>query len=764
MADFITFWKDNMKYAKKIILLFLLITAAGQAQLVEGWRTFTDMKQVKHFSFSNGKIWAATSGGAFQYNDDSDNYFILTKTEGLNGSFLTTLTEDNSGKIWFGSQNGIIDVYNPSNNSFKRLLDIFNTERIGKQVNELVSIGDTIYAATDFGLSLIDKDDFFFYDTYFRFGTFASNIKVNSSFLDGLLYVCTEQGLAVQKQGAVNLSAPESWNVFRTSEGLPSNNALNLVRYKDTLLIATERGLAFYNGTQWNEYLPYFNNRYIRSITAGNDTLYILWEARLAQNRIEYKIGKYSNGNLIPLTFESNLPINQLQLSETGELYAATDWGIVNFNSGKLIAPNGPQSNQFVNLDIDQNGVLWAASGRDATGIGFYRFNGATWENFNTSTTSVLNTNSYHTIYASPQGDIYAGSWGFGFIRIKNNKIVTFDASNTSMQGIAANPAFLVIGGFTSDAAGNLWVMNHDPVNRKPISMLTPDSVWYHFSNKVNLAVNQFTDIIIDRNNTKWFISQSPGSGGLYYFNENNSLTDSTKHESGYVSQTTGLNSNTLSSIVIDRRGDLWVGSSLGINIITNLQSLLSTQPQLRISSVFAVRQQSVNAIAVDALNQKWIGTNQGILVLSSDGTNLIHAFDTRNSPLVSDVITSIAIDQVRGIVYAGTESGLSVIYTNAIQPLDSFDELFVYPNPLRLETGKNQQVTIDGLIRDSEIKILNVSGQLIRQFTTPGGKVAFWDGKDESGDYVSSGVYLIIAFDREANNIATGKVAVLRQ
>ena len=83
------------------------------------------------------------------------------------------------------------------------------------------------------------------------------------------------------------------------------------------------------------------------------------------------------------------------------------------------------------------------------------------------------------------------------------------------------------------------------------------------------------------------------------------------------------------------------MASNLGLNIISNLNTVLTNQPQLRISSVFAVRQQTVNAIAVDALNQKWVATNQGLLVLSSDGTNLLYAFDTRNSPLISDIITS---------------------------------------------------------------------------------------------------------------------------
>jgi flagellar hook assembly protein FlgD len=67
-------------------------------------------------------------------------------------------------------------------------------------------------------------------------------------------------------------------------------------------------------------------------------------------------------------------------------------------------------------------------------------------------------------------------------------------------------------------------------------------------------------------------------------------------------------------------------------------------------------------------------------------------------------------------------------------------------------------------LVKDSKIKILTISGRLVRQFETPGGRVAYWDGRDDSGRLVASGIYLIVAYDTEGNNVTTGKVAVLRQ
>ena len=72
--------------------------------------------------------------------------------------------------------------------------------------------------------------------------------------------------------------------------------------------------------------------------------------------------------------------------------------------------------------------------------------------------------------------------------------------------------------------------------------------------------------------------------------------------------------------------------------------------------------------------------------------------------------------------------------------------------------------VTIDGLIRNSEIKIVTVSGKLVREFSSPGGRTAFWDGRDDDGNLVNSGIYIVIAFDQEGNSVETGKIAVLRE
>ncbi|NMB80978.1 MAG: T9SS type A sorting domain-containing protein, partial [Ignavibacteria bacterium] len=267
---------------------------------------------------------------------------------------------------------------------------------------------------------------------------------------------------------------------------------------------------------------------------------------------------------------------------------------------------------------------------------------------------------------------------------------------------------------------------------------------------------------------TKWFIVFE-GNRGLYYYNERETFTNLTDDKQGGIKQSDGLLSDILTSLAVDKRGYLWIGTTAGVNVITDPSQVL-TGDRVKLLAALkgnyapSVRNQSVTCIAIDALDQKWIGTKQGLAVIASDGITLLAYYDSKNSPIPNDEIKSIAINEKLGKVYIGTEYGLAELQTYSIKPAESFSELFVYPNPLIISGNENVQVTIDGLIKNSNLKVFDISGNLIRDFKSPGGKIAFWDGKDINGNYVSSGIYVIVAYDEEANNVTTSKVAVIRK
>jgi hypothetical protein len=170
-----------------------------------------------------------------------------------------------------------------------------------------------------------------------------------------------------------------------------------------------------------------------------------------------------------------------------------------------------------------------------------------------------------------------------------------------------------------------------------------------------------------------------------------------------------------------------------------------------------------VNSIAVDPLNQKWVGTNAGVFLLSPDGTQqlALYTVDNTGGKLIDNDVKSIAVDEKTGTVYFGTNSGLASLTTSAAAPKTAFDELRVYPNPYRVPSSV--LLTVDGLMENSTLKILTTDGVLVREVQTPGGRLGYWDGTDQKGNVVASGIYIIAAYSASGSN-ANGKVAVIHK
>lgn len=732
--------------------LFALLCLIPQlsAQNITNWKTYTNKKEIKDFVLLDGKLWAASGGGGFSFNAADSTYQTFNKSEGLKGFPLTSVVPDSYGKVWFGSSTGIIDVLDTLTNNVKSIYDIKNSDKDYKTINELRVFGDTVTVALDFGISLINSKNFNFIDTYFRFGSLPSNIKVRSVVKNNVLFLATVNGIAVQKSPNINLSLPDSWNVFNSQNGLNADSIYQLAIYKGDVVAATSKGIYVYKNNSFSPLSSQLDFMDIKLVTVKGDSLFFV-----SSNTIKL----YYNETVTDLVTLAG--IVKLDINSRFGLAAGTASGI--YMADKYYCPDGPYSNQFLSLSVDNNSSLWIASGRDVTGKGFYKFDGKKWTNYY-KPLYPLPANSYYNVWSDNNNSVYAGNWGRGFAKISNEDLSIFTVDNTPMKGIQGDYKYLVVAGFGADSKGDLWILNYGAADYNNLYMLTEDSVWHSFQIPSEGYSYKYghSNLAIDQNDTKWYCIQDNSKPGLFYFNEKGTLNNSSDDVSGYLYSSNGLNADLVNAVVADKMGDVWVGTSLGVNVISNTYSALYSNPQFRISSIFSLRQQTVNCIAVDPINQKWIGTNQGLILVNSDGSSLITVLNSSNSPLMDDAIRSIAIDVKKGVVYVGTDNGLVSFNTPFIKPEESFTSLFVYPNPFIL--NKNNKITIDGLIKDSDIKIITASGALVNQFSSPGGKVAYWDGKDLSGKLVGSGIYLIVAYDKEGNSVVTGKVAVLKK
>ncbi len=740
--------------AIKICLILIAFSTSIYAQAVGQWKIYSDMKNINDVIATSSELWAATEGAAFKLNFADSSYSVITKADGLSSQALTAIAVDRYNRIWFGSNEGYINILNTKDNSIKQIIDIFNTDKTLKQINGISIKGDSVFVSFDFGLAIIDANTFSFIDSFLKIGSFPTESKVISAYKSTLIYAVTEYGVAVQKAGAQNLSVPESWNTYSFSSFLPSYpspSASRILEFNGQILLATSNGVFQFINKSWQPFA--FQGSNIRDIIVSGNSIYAITMNQLL---------RYTNGQSTLLYENKNVTFNSITVAGDQIVYISSTLGLIEFknNKARTMYPNGPAGNLFVNLSVDPTGNLWVATGKNNTGKGFFKFDGNVWKVFDTSSYPVLPTNDYYNVFAAPDSAIYLCSWGWGITIYKNNSFQVYNASNTDLVGISKNLSFIAVPDCKTDSKGNLWILNTQSSSRKPLSVFTKQNKWIHFSfSNPTLSENDNVEkLVIDQYDTKWFTVTLAGRFGLYYFNENKTLDVLTDDTQGYLNSSNGLLSDLITALAVDQRGYLWIGTNVGLNVIIN-----PSKPKVTSNLGLALRNQTVTCIAIDPLDQKWIGTTQGVFVLSSDGIQLLHQYDSKNSPLPNDDIKSISFDAKNGIAYIGTDYGLAALQTSSVQPLQSFSEVFVYPNPFVLGDGTTS-LTIDGLIGNSSIKIFTISGKLISDFESPGGKIAFWDGKDLNGSLVPTGIYVILAYDQEANNVKTSKVAVIRK
>ena len=745
-----------------ILIIFInLIFITVQSQEIGTWQSYTSKKEVVAISaVKDNQIWCATNGGAFMYEISSGSFLQLGTSDGLSSPLLTSIAVDNLDQVWIGTQvgadPGMINVYDFNSGAVRKINDIFSSTYNPKNINEIKASGDTILVSTAFGLSLINSKNNSFYDTFIKFGEFEAGTPVVSSTKFGRFFVLTDNGIAVQKINSTNLTAPEAWESFFFRTDLSSNSGFEFAKLGQDVLLATDDGVFRFSNNSWQTFV--LDNISVENIFVNGSTLYL--STLESGKNIIYS---YTNGNVSTVYDNpNNYIINDLFVNSTGIIYAATNSGLLKIDGGstELIIPDGPANNAFLSLDADNDGTLWVGTGRDVYGIGVMSFDGSSWGLLSKSTNSNLITNSYHHVYAGKDNTKYFCNWGRGLTVLKDGVLTNYTAENTDIAGIPDDPNFLVITDAKVDSKGNIWLLNLQSADRTPLSMITPsgDVHNFKFSNPVITETELAFNLEIDQFDTKWF-AITVGDVGLYYFNENGTYENSSDDKMGWIRVSNGLLSSAVTSIALDNLGSLWVGTNLGVSIIPD-----PSNPTSRITTVIALRQQTINTIEVDPLNQKWVGTVQGLFHLSEDGTNVIDSYTSENSPLPSNDIKSVTVDGKNGIVYAGTDFGLTALKTSSVSPSENMDDLFVYPNPLIVKNNANQIVTIKGLISNTSIKVLSVSGQLIKEFVTPGGNIAFWDAKDENGNIVPSGVYVIVAYDEDGSNVSKAKVAILRE
>jgi ligand-binding sensor domain-containing protein len=666
----------------------------------------------------------------------------------------------------------MIHLYTPSTGLVRTISNIVEFPGpTDKSINAVIAAGDTVLLCSNFGLSVYRLGRGEFGDTFTSFGGIPANNRVavySAVISGGRIWAAVSDGITGNYVVRADLSSPnlldpQQWTLMHV--GPLGSIPRGLTVFNGLVYAATTTGLYYYDGAAWQG-IPSLAGVSIVGLSTSSVSLGLCTTGNLVYT-LDAQNTAHVYGSPLPFTPTS------LVAGSNGLPSAGTLSGGIEIYGASWIShyPNGPNSNQFNDVTVTSNGTLWGAGGGfygPGTGFGFYRYNGHDWKSF-TPANSRLPDDEVFLVSAGCNGSLWASTYGYGCIEIPagSDSIDTAHVfgRNAGMVGLVNNLNFLVTSSVACDSRGNLWMTVVAPADGNVLTVRRPDGTWRHVpvfvdGTKVGTLQDRPVNrcLAVDASDNLWAVVKDPALKGVVAL-ANGGTIDSIA--AVHLTSANGLPSDNVSTILVDRDNEIWVGTDRGIAIILDPSNPLRTGG---IATYRPANGLTVNAIAVDPLNQKWVATSEGVILYSPDGTQALASYtvESTSGRLIDNNVKSIAIDPGTGTVYFGTTGGLASLSTPAVAPKAQFDKLAVYPNPYLVPNGS--LLTVDGLVANSSLKILTIDGRLVREIKTPGGRIGFWDGKDDRGNVVASGVYVLVGFTEDGSQTGTGKVAVIRR
>ena len=769
-------------------ITFFLVLISNQIFLINAqdfgvgnWRDHLPYSSVKQIAQVGNTYYAATAHSLIEFDNSTNEVRKLSTVNGLSEVGISCIVSNLSHQA-------LVVAYNSSN------LDIIKNDRIinlssilnstitgDKTINNLYSNNKYVYVATGFGIVVIDIEREEIKDTYIIGNSNSQEAVLGIHISDDFIYALTNNGIKYANINSPFLSDASIWNNL----DMPLGANITKIRSYNNDFFA-------FNST--NFILKYSNNNWDTLFNYPNETLR---NFRVQDNNYitctNNRITVYNqNLDTTSLFFAySSLPgitPNDVQFSNGYYWIADESRGFrrikKNYDSRKsLIGYGGPFTNECFHLSSSNNQLFVAAGTTYGTNWnktfnwrGIYKFQ-ISWSFFNRKNVpEMLEEIDSITdlVWVTPnpknENEFVASSFNGGLLVFNNDQLTErYSFHNSSLQTrIGQNLDYVFVAGTSYDDLGNLWMAN--PFTTSPLSVRTIDNQWQSFYCGP-LAVNQLcTDLIVD--NQYGYVWMVVKDVGLVVYDYNNTPLDSSDDQYKILTTSSGsgaLPTSNVNTLAIDNDGEIWVGTDQGPCVFYSSYSIFDDANidaqnvliELDGTLQYLLQNEIITDIVIDGANRKWFATDGGgLFLMSEDGTQTIYSFSKENSPLFSNKIKALALNSNTGELYIGSEIGIMGYKSNATSSNTQFVDLEVYPNPVRPDyDGK---IAIKGMMKNSEVKIVDASGFLIKNIISEGGQ-AVWDGRDRNNLKVGSGVYYFFATSQDGYSKAKSKILIVR-
>lgn len=757
------------------------------------WRVESSKLIVRAMNSFGDEVYAGTSGGLVIYSPTGSK--TITVLDGLSSLDIFSMAIDEKGIVILGmnSPNGNIDFYSSSDGS------IYSIDENLTKITTIAVVGDSIFtgfiAQDQIGVLLItfdaNSERYQFRDSFLNFPQGFSFSEVTAiSVIQDSIYLGTDRGLLSASILGDNLKDPASWVHLKLNTG--EEEIVNAIGLSEgQLIVALKRGVFRRDGTSWVQDGTYSPLSLVVRAFYNTD------EATLMATNAGIYIREVGGGwNLF-----SNRRIDTADLTEssTGALWAGyTENGPAEYveTSSRFIsrALNSPFNNILTSMSLVVDSTMWVGSNK-----GFSKFSHNGWRSYLHSTngetrlndseteldkyaadTLTIPRSSVHVTLAASNGLVYFGYGGSGMLEFDPESPANFTLYDTTndflsgSEGHGGSPRFVVIRDIVEDNNGNIWIANAFAQDDRHLVVIDSLNEWHYFKkNSARLMNGILGAISHDSRGNVWLGMQADSEillpeGGVQVLDHSGTLSDRSDDVWARLTKVDGLESNFVNDIVVDNDDVLWIAVVGGVHRLVIPQELSRENLRDNLSGIIPiVSDHNVVKIEVDSRNNKWFATETGgVKVLLNDNTwlNGNEGFTVDNSPLLSNSIESIAFNPKSGDAFIATLKGISILRTEYAEPLLTLEKVRTYPSPFIIPSSS--ALIIEGLADNAEVKILDINGDLVRNLDESNeirGSQGLWDGKDEKGRIVPSGIY--IAFIYTSLELkATAKIAVIRR
>lgn len=596
-----------------------------------------------------GYIWLGTNDGLCRYN--GYEFKIYKHDEELENSitnnYIVDIKQDNLGNIWVGTANGLskIDtktdlITNYNMNDEEKSLSHYN---IGDIL--ITKSGDVLVGTSD-GLNIYNEKK----DEFYRI--FNKDSDLSSQFIR-------------------SLAEDENQNIW-----VATNNGIDKIDIKNNKnIISFKTGHGKFDISENDIYVV----RY--------DPKGYIWAGALKEglNRIDIntnEVKQYKNDDRDEKSLPGNY-VKDILRDSSGNLWVGTDNGLAKYNEqtenfatykNKIYDKTSLVNDEVFSIQEDESGLIWVGT---YAGISMFDPN-TNIEHYKKDPfdENSISDNSIHGIYEDKDGLLWVGtnSKGVNVINRKNYNVKhlnktskDYPISDDNINDIVGidNKIFIATKNGLNEVDKDLKTINiyntEDGICNNNITALFADSkknVWIGTANGISVLntntneIIDITDILTNHNIEDQYIKviyeDSKGNywvgcfidGGLVKIDPNKRTIENYRNKK---EDKTSISSNNIRSIVEDKNGNLYIGTSYGLNKLNESNNTFE-----RYSEKDGLSNNTVYGLLVDDNNNLWASTNLGISKLD---TNTM-TFETFN------IIDGFQGNEFNGRAYYKNKSG----------------------------------------------------------------------------------------------------------